>query len=216
MGARIRNVSGGSIKFRRKLNIKWELEEITSESSVIGDDGTVEKAIAFGDPLTLTKDPLILNDTEFFYFRREGSTSISSSTGRLHKVVDGPFFKSFNQSDISERSKILTSLGAWIPNLPNEEELIVKVDDIAADGVYEIRCIFSDGKSVGSKDISINSGERLVLPFDGGTVLKGQFISPESSLKLAIKSNDQLPPFINAIVMKRLGHTPRTTARFTG
>ena len=214
MGARIRNVSGGSIKFRRKLSIAWDSEEINSEYSILGDDGILEKAIIFGDTSTLTNDPIILNDVEFTYFKR-GAASITSSTGRLHKVVDGPFFKSINQNEISPSLKILTSVGSWIPNLPAEEEMIIRINDLTLDGIYEVRCVFSDGKNSGSKDISINLEERMILPFANGTVTKGQFISSENSLRLAIKSNDNFPPFINAITLRRLGHEPRATIKFT-
>ena len=195
-------VSKGGLKFRRNLSIEWNSVLLSSEN-ILGSEGKLEKAIIFGDPHAINSSSAI-QDVEFSYYAT-CSANVVSSTGRQHKAVNGPFFKSGYPS-LSEEEQKLFSLGSWIPNLPTEGSMFVELDDLTPDVVYEIRCIFADEKCKGSNKMLLLPGEH---EFGGGNIVIGRFTAPEKLVKIEIKSLDNRQPYINSIIVRSVDYAAR-------
>ena len=208
--AKFRQSTGGSLKFKRSLNIVWELSLTLEESSIIGHEGELERAVVFADPLQISHEGIELSGTKF---RMHSKTeNIVSSVGRAHKIVHGPFFKSEN-GNLSEQILKLTSMGAWSPGLPKGESLNVTISNLSIDHEYEIRLTFSHGKKNGSRSIMIGPNDfEAKLSDSYVNIVIGKFVANTSVLDLKIKSTDEGQPFINSLVLRKLRFLPRTNA----
>ena len=201
----------GGIKFRRNLFVNWTIKDLT-ETNIIGTDGSLVEAIVFADPYSLnTNKPVLISNIQFKDFKLNATTSLKSSTGRLHKVITGPIFKSILPITSTEDIYNLTSLGAWIPNLPPNEKLILTISKLSLDDIYQIRCIFNS-KNKGTSSMSLEPNN-CNLEFDDnlGTIAIAEFIAPNDNISIQLKSNNDKQPFINAIVIRKIGTAPRTT-----
>jgi len=210
--ARIRKSEGlGGLRFRRNLAIDWEVEQALSAETIIGDGGDLIHAIVFGDPYSSdAKGPISLLEIPFMYFK-SSAVSLETSAGNKHKIVDGPFFKS-KVSDQSDNFKSLISLGAWSTNLPADCHLDLVVKNLVPDNVYQIRCVFIDGKNKVSPRLFLGPGNHEINYDRGqGVVAVGTFIAPDASVNIRIASGSTEPPHINAVVLRQTGYSPRTT-----
>jgi len=202
--------SDSGIKFRRKLNIEWNSKNLESENDVNGNEGTLDRAIIFANLKTNVTDPstLLIDKVEFSSFKEKNIKALRSSTGNTHKITDGPFFRS--NSNFQKDLNKLSTLGGWVSNLPKDENLILRIDSLKADVIYEIRLIFSRGKKGCSENITLNSGDcTLDLSIEENQVAIGRFIAPSEAIELTIGSSDNNPPFINALVVRQIGFSPR-------
>lgn len=211
MSARFHRLSNGKLKFKRNLNLHWESLQIKNSSDVLGRLGSLERAILFSDPTQISTDDIILNGTKFEMYSE--NEKLTSSTGRLHKIVHGQFFKSQNEN--FEKTLIdLTSTGAWSPSLPDDEYLQLEISNLKEDVNYELRLIFSCGKRLGANSMTISPGDFKfnIHQTDHSIVAIGKFISNENKIKLQLNSNVKgQPPFINSMVLRKLGESPKAT-----
>lgn len=201
--ARLRRTGSGGIKFKRKLSVDWIQQTITSESDVTGEEGTLERAYSFG-----ADKPFYIGDV---FMNPAPDNVVLSSTGRVHKTASGPFFRS-QDCNFSEPLTKVTTFGTWCPNLPIEEKLFIILNNLTTDGVYEARLTFSNGKKNGASKISIDDSPLINIETNPGSVVVARFVAAEKDTKISIKSLDGLPPFINALVLRKLGTDPRMEA----
>lgn len=209
--ARIRksDVSGG-LKFKRNLTIDWLIETELKAETLVGSDGDLVYAISFGDPYSSDiKGPISVLETPFQYYRSSSDISLESSTGNRHKLTDGPFFKLL-KSNLTNELKSLASLGAWNDNLPPDCHLNLTLKNLVSDGVYQIRCMFIDGKNKVSPRLFLGPGNHEInYDRPAGCIAVGTFTAPEIETIIRIASGSEAPPHINAIVLRRVGHNPR-------
>lgn len=205
----LKNPSG--IKLRRNLSIEWYNEELI-ETNILKINGDFNRAITFGDPnIVNPQSHISFSNINFNSFKLNNLTSLESSTGKLHKVIDGPFFNlKSNTLTHTEDFFNLTTLGSWIPNLPPSEALLLKVSELTPDNVYQIRCIFFNGKNKGtSKVILTPDHHELEINNTTGIIAIGTFIAPIESIIIQIRSEDSKPPFINAMTLHTIGKNSR-------
>lgn len=201
--ARFHKTGNGGIKFKRKLSVAWTQLPIASEADIVGSEGTFERAYSFG-----TTDKFSVHDCDF---SPAPDSIVASSLGRSHKVVSGPFFSS-PQSGFSEPLINVTSRGAWCPNLPLEERILVFFRGLKVDNMYEARLVFSCGKKNGSSKICIDDNSLIDVPTEPGSVAVAKFIATKEEISVSIRSLDASPPFINAVVLRSIGFVPSVTA----
>jgi hypothetical protein len=209
--ARIRKSDGpGGLKFKRNLAIDWLVETELTVERVVGSDGDLICAVSFGDPCSSdTKGPISILETPFQYYQLSPDVFLESSTGNKHKLVDGPFFK-LSKSDLTNELKSLASLGAWSFNLPPDCHLNLVLKNLVSDGVYQIRCMFIDGKNKVSPKLFLGP-ENHEINYDrqSGCIAVGTFTSPTTETIIKIASTTTTPPHINAVVLRRIGYNPR-------
>ena len=209
MGARIRKVGKGGLRFRRALSVDWEIEQLTPEN-IVGSEGTIVQSTVFGDPYSSdARGPISILGLDFPYFKNLPTVGLEASTGIVHKISDGPFFKQ-RDSNLPPEIKSLISLGAWTNNLPPGESLNLQVAGLTPDNVYQIRCIFADGKNKTSPSIALEPGNH-VFTYDrqSGCVAVGTFTAPTEEITIKIVSMAAEPPHINAMVLRNIDINPR-------
>lgn len=216
-GMRFRGTGRGSgkIRFKRRLNVEWRVEDY-SELSVAAGGGDLIEAVTFGDPCASpAKGSFSVGGVEFFPFRASTVFKLASSTGRVHEVVDGPFFaqRVGSQTDRLELSSLGT-LGAWVPNLPPGEFLSLEMRDLVPDAEYEARLVFHDGRGRASSKIRVEPGG-LTFETLAPLVVVGRFVAPGNSVTLQIYSETDRAPFVNAAVVRAGSKTPPATFAFT-
>lgn len=210
MTARFRNREGsGGLRFRRSLAINWTIEPNVTSESVVGKEGDLIHAIVFGDPYaSFLCGPIALDETNFSYYKLAAHCDLQSSL-REHKLVDGPFFKPRESSQAPEL-KALSSLGAWVNNLPMGSSLILSVTNLVPDNVYQIRCMFIDGKNKVSPKFILEPGNYEVeYDRQKGCVVVGEFTAPSDKISIKITSTTNEPPHINAMTMRIIDNNPR-------
>ncbi len=205
--------SSGGLKFRRNLNIDWSIETELTSDTIVGNEGALVQAITFGDPYSSdARGPISIADVQFQYFKLLKNVNLESSSGLAHKVVDGPFFK-LRESNFTPAVNSLASLGAWVNNLPSSSHLNMTIGELVPDGVYQVRCIFVDGKNKVSPKLFLGTeGYEINYNRQKGCVVAGIFTANDRSITIRIASKTIEPPHINAVVLRRIGYNPRTTA----
>lgn len=213
MTARIRNSNNGtgSFKLKRSLVIDWTTEKSLTPETLVGNDGELDRAIIFGDPYSSeTKGPITILKASFLYFRNS-DVDLETSAGNQHKIVDGPFFKS-KENNLPEELRSIASLGAWNNNLPANCHLILTIENLVPDNVYQIRCMFIDGKNKASPKLLLDPGNHEInYDRQHGVMAVGTFTSPDKKARIKIASGLGEAPHINAIVLRRVGYNPRAT-----
>lgn len=204
--ARLRKTGSGGIKFRRNFSVNWAQLSVSSGVDVVGSEGKLDRAHAFG-----ASSSFFLDEVEFCPIQ---DGAVTSSTGRLHKVAYGQFFKP-QEPAFSGALESITTFGAWCPNLPPEERLTLSIRDLNVDDAYEVRLLFSSGKKNGATKISIDDSPLIDISTAPGCVAVARFIATEKEISVSVKSLDAVPPFINAFVLRNLGTVPRLSASIT-
>jgi len=213
MTVRILNRNGsGGLRFKRNLTIKWTVEQNVSAESIIGTNGKLVHAITFGDPYASPlQGPIILEETCFTYYKLTKHCNLQSSL-RDCKIVDGPFFKSKESEQINSEIKALSACGAWADNLPSDSFLTLNITNLIPDNVYEIRCMFVDGKNKVSPRFILDPGNYEVeYDRQNGCIVIGKFTAPTDQISIKIKSTTNQPPHINAMTMRTIDNNPRVT-----
>lgn len=205
----------GGIRFKRRLSVEWRTEEYC-ESAVVGAVGDLVEATAFGDPCASpARGPFEVGGVRFVGMRESEAFSLASSTGRLHEVVDGPFFADRpGEGPADPGLRALGALGAWVPNLPGGESLELEVSGLALDGEYELRLAFHDGRGRGADRMVIDPGG-LAVGADGPIVVVGSFVAPTETVTVRVSTADARAPYVNAAVLRAGRRTPPATFAFT-
>jgi hypothetical protein len=202
-----RSGAGGGLKLRRKLAVDWRIEGDVEEASAPGGEGIVALAVAFGDPRAVGAGALELGGVGLQPWGRVDEVDLRASTRLGGDVVDGPFFGPRNA----------LGLGAWVPNLPSGESLHVDLSGLTPDEVYQVRFVFHDAKGRGTGAPTVSPGEfRAELVPGRVSVVVGTFVAPTDRATLTIGSADGRPPFVNAMVLRRVGSQPRARIQWAG
>jgi len=206
--ARLRKTGNGGLKFKRSLSIDWVTADLSPEN-LVGSDGILVHAIIFGDPYASNiKGPISILDISFCFFKTSSNINLASSTGRTHKIVDGPFFRLYDQT--IDNFKSLMSLGATAHNLPQEEWLDLTIKNLKPDKVYQINCAFFDEKNKVSPLITLNPGNhQIAYDRQQGCIAIGVFTAPTEEITIKISSLSIESPHINALVIREIGDNPR-------
>lgn len=209
--ARLRKIGNGGLKFKRSLSIDWATVDLSPEN-LVGSDGILVHAITFGDPYASnTRGPISILNISFCFFKTLSNINLTSSTGRIHKIIDGPFFKLYDQT--LDNFKSLMSLGAMTNNLPQEEWLDLTIKNLTPDKVYQINCAFFDEKKKASPLVTLNPGDhQIAYDRQQGCIAIGVFTAPTEEITIKISSLSIESPHINALVLREIGDNPRTTA----
>jgi len=202
---------GGGFKFKRMLSVEWNSIVSVQSSGDIA-DGTEQRAYIFGQP----QHSLIVNGLEFINYKFSNDLKLTTSNGRRSPIVCGSLFNSpdFTTEDLNLRT--ISSTGAWAPRLPPEEFLRLSIDALSADSIYEIKLVFAgSGRLKTSKQILLSPPDVSIDLYENEfIVVTGNFIAPSSTVDVQIGSGDTAPPFINALTLKNVGFSPRTTTTF--
>lgn len=206
----LRTRKSGGFRLRRNLKPEWRTEPFESKDNVFGTDGEFDRAVLFGNPgaVGLQGSSISVAGIEFIDFRTIDRKMLQSSAGISYKVTDGPFFTS-PFGNANPEIHALTTLGAWLQNAPEDTGLVINLNDLEEDGVYEIRLIFSNEEKA-SQRLLITPNDYIVDTSSSiAQIVIGKFIAPREETIITIKSTDGLPPFVNAMVLRKVGFAPR-------
>jgi len=212
----LRTRSSGGFKLRRNLKPEWRTEVFESKENVFGSSGELNRAILFGDPnaVGIQSTSIVVAGVEFTNFKTIDKRMLQSSAGVTYKPTDGPFFTS-PYGSANPEIYALTTLGAWLQNAPTDIGLVIKLDNLESDGVYEIRLIFSNEEEASNKLVITPNDYEIDTSNSIAQIVVGKFIAPKEASEFTIKSADGKPPFINAMILRKIGFAPRLTMQVT-
>lgn len=215
MGLRLRKKNdspSATFKIKRSINIEWSSKSIESINDIIEENSLDQKAYIFGT----TTQQIIIKDVEFKNFKLSNDIKLEPTNGKKSPIVSGALFSSSKSQTQNENLKTILSTGAWAPRLPKNEKLQLHLYDLVPDDVYEIKLIFSgDGRLTTSRQIKLSPHNfEIDFFYSRFVVATGKFISPGKQLSIQLESCDGAPPFINSLIIKKEGTSPRVVTKF--